>query len=189
MDLDRPIVPSSGFLKPLGLPVGSVRALLLLALTARGILDLQAGRGLADWLGAALIVSAASYFSARAAGGATAAGRPLGLPAGTIRVLFLGALAYGAYLYFRHTPVSWERTPVIWVLAAFLLGTVVRGLLRKARVVETDVGTSRIYHLQALMTLAAAGGLVFLGARPDVAVPDWVSPLLAAAATYYAGAR
>ena len=51
MDLERPLPPSAGFVKPLGLPVGSVRALLLLALTARAILDLRAGRGLADWLG------------------------------------------------------------------------------------------------------------------------------------------
>jgi hypothetical protein len=189
MDLERPIVPSGGFVKPLGLPVGSVRALLLLALTARAILDLRAGRGLADWLGAALIVSAASYFSLRASGGGKATGRPLGLPGGTIRILFVAALVYGATLYFRHTPVSWERTPVMWVLAAFLLGAVVQAVLKRARVVETDVGTSRIYHLQALLTLAAAAGLVFLGFRTDIDTPSWVPPMLAAVATYYAGAR
>ena len=189
MDFERPLPPTRGFLKPLGLPVGSVRALLLLALTARAILDLRAGHGLADWLGAALVVSGASYFAARAAGGGAPEGRPLGLPAGSIRVLFFAALIYGAWLYFRESPVTWERTPVLWVLAAFLLGSVVRAVLRRARVNETDVGTSRIYHLQALLTLAAAGGLVFLGVRPDADTPSWVSPLLAAACTYYAGAR
>jgi hypothetical protein len=189
MDLERPLPPSRGYVKPLGLPVGSVRALLLLALTARAVIDLRAGRGLADWLGAALVVSAASYFAARAAGGGSADGRPLGLPRGTIRVLFLAGLVYGATLYFRETGLSWERTPALWVLAAFLVGSLVRAVLRRARVNETDVGTSRIYHLQALLTLAAAGALVFLGVRPDVDAPSWVHPLLAACCTYYAGAR
>jgi hypothetical protein len=170
--------------------VGSVRALLLLALAARGVLDLRAGRGIADWLAAALIVSAAAYFGARSGGvEGRAHERPLGLPAGTVRILFLAALGYGLWLWLRDHEVAWQQLPVAWVLGAFLLGVLMRAVLKRARVKDDDAGTSRIYHLQALLTLGAAVALVVLAARPDLAAPEWVPPLLAAACTYYAGAR
>src|SRR5262245_50549175 len=94
--------------RPLGLPVGSVRALCLLGLTARAILTLRESPPVEPWLWAALLVTAVAYFSARAASRAPADGaeparrtHPLGLPRGTIRILFLAAAAYGAYLYFK----------------------------------------------------------------------------------------
>src|SRR5262245_48652528 len=94
--------------RPLGLPVGSVRALCLLGLTARVILTLRANHPVEPWLWAAVIVTAVAYFSARSAtrssadGGAPARrAEPLGLPRGTIRIVFLAAAAYGAYLYFK----------------------------------------------------------------------------------------
>lgn len=181
--------PVRGLLRPLGLPVGSVRALLLLALVARALLDLQAGRGVADWLAVALVISGAAYFAARANPPGGSGGRPLGLPVGTVRVLFFAATAYGSYLWFREHGLAWESTPTLWVGAAFLLGCLVRAVLRRARVSDDDVGSSMIYHLQALLTLGAAAGLVVLGVRGDLAAPTWVPPLLAAACTYYAGAR
>jgi hypothetical protein len=188
--MDRPLPTTPGYLRPLGLPVGSVRALLLLGLAARALLDLRAGAGVADWLAAALIVSAAAYFGARSGGvGGQAGGRPLGLPTGSVRILFLAACAYGLWLYLRDHTVAWEQVPVAWVFAAFLVGVLMRAVLRRARVQDDDAGTSRIYHLQALLTLGAAAGLVVLGARPDLVSPGWVPPMLAAACTYYAGAR
>src|SRR5262245_8800495 len=94
--------------RPLGLPVGSVRALCLLGLAARVILTLRENHAVEPWLWAAVIVTAVAYFSSRAAtrssvdgGAAPRPSNPLGLPRGTIRVVFLAAAAYGAYLYFK----------------------------------------------------------------------------------------
>lgn len=174
--------------KPLGLPVGSVRALLLLALVARAVLDLRAHSGLADWLSVALIVSGAAYFAHRASGVGAAERPPLGLPAGTVRLLVLAGLGYGAWLYARTHEVDWRHLPTLWVVGAFVLGVVVRVLVGRLRIPD-DSSTPKILHVQSLLILAAAGGLVFLAVKGDAGTPDWVDPLLAAALTYYAGAR
>jgi hypothetical protein len=182
-------------LKPLGLPPGSVRALLLLALVARAILDLKDGVELAPWLLVALLVSAAAYFSARAVGRIGAADpaapkprHPLGLPAGTIRLLFLLALAVGAYFWFRHHEAGEANVPVVWVAGAFVFGVLVRWFGRRLRRPE-DPSTGWFWHLQALVALIAAAGLVTFAVRAPEGVPDWVEPLLAAVVTYYFGSR
>ncbi len=175
--------------RPLNLPVGSVRALLLLTLLARVVLDLRAGHAVADWLMLALIVSGAAYFAARAAGPGVRAERPpLGVPAGTVRLLVLAGVGYAGWLYAREHPVDWRHLPTLWVLAAFVVGVVMRLLLTRLRIPE-DSSTPRLLHVQALLTLVAAGGLVVLALRPEAGTPGWVEPLLAAATTYYAGAR
>jgi hypothetical protein len=195
--------------KPLGLPVGSVRALLLLGLCARAILDLRADHDVAPWLGTALVLTAAGYFAARAAGRpppATAADAvgaplvasvappkrelpPLGLPSGTVRTLFLLAVGYGAFLWFRRRPPSTENSGLVIVLGAFVLGVVVRWMLARLRRPE-DAATAWFDHVQALVALIAVGGLVTLGVRaaPET-LPEWGEATLAAAAVYYVGVR
>ena len=190
--------------RPLSLPAGSVRALLLLALCARAIVDLRYGRDLAPWLGAAIVVSAAAYFGHRAAVARRPAvpapapaidappppRPPLGLPAGTVRTLFLGGVAYATWLWSRsHHGLESHDVPVATVLCAFLFGVATRWLLTRMRGGD-DEGTLAFEHGQALVALLAAGGLVALSAtgRP-LDVPPWVEPALAAVCTYYAGAR
>lgn len=185
-------------LKPLGLPTGSVRALLLLALLARAILDLRAGAGIAPWLAVALMLGAAAYFSGRASaprkrpgpGAETAPVRhPLGLPAGTVRTLVLLALAYGAWLWFRGHEPRPEDMPVAFVLGAFVLGVLVRWVLHRLAPPE-DAGTTLFHHIQALVALLCAAGLVTLAATGRTAeVPDWVEPLLGSVTVYYFATR
>jgi len=180
--------------KPLGLPVGSVRALLLLALAARGVLDLRAGRGLHAWLAVAVLVSGAAYFAARSSRRGMAplgmdAPRPrdpLGLPGGTIRTLFLLAVGYGTWLWLRDNDLRGDRGGVALVVAAFLAGVLLRWVL--ARVPRPpDIATRTVEHAQAFVALLCAAGLVALGVTGADA--RWTDPLLAAGCTYYAGAR
>ncbi len=188
-------------LRPLGLPPGSVRALLLLGLVARVILDLRAGQEPASWLLLSVMMAAAAYFSARASSAAAGAGAsgeptrttaPLGLPAGTIRLLLLAAAGYAVFLlYDRYGTGSVEpqQSPALWLLAAFVLGVIVRVVaLKFAR--PQDAGTGWGWHLQALTVLLAVGGLVAIGATGRQSeVAQWIQVLLAAGPIYYFATR
>jgi hypothetical protein len=184
--------------RPLGLPVGSVRALLLLALAARAILDLRDGRGLEPWLGAAILLSGAAYFAARASrrgmgplpADAPRPRDPLGLPAGTVRTLFLLAAAYGAWLFVRAHGLEGERGEVAFVVGAFAAGTLLRWALARAPRPH-DQATFAYEHVQALVALLCAGGLVAMAATggPAAATSPWVEPALGAVCVFYAGAR
>jgi hypothetical protein len=188
-------------LRPLGLPPGSVRALLLIGLGVRAILDLRTHHRIEPWLAVALLVSIAAYFSARSSAQGTAPqdpaapkpSHPLWLPAGTIRAIVLLLVAYGAWLWYRHHSIDLEGArgegaPGL-LLGAFALGVVLRWALGKARRPE-DVGTGLFWHLQALVALASVGGLIAiaLGGLP-ADIPPWVEPMLAAVVVYYFGTR
>lgn len=185
--------------RPLGLPVGSVRALVLLALTARAVLDLRAVGGVPAWLAAAVLVNAAAYFASRAsresvheatdAFGGRKPRPPLGLPTGTVRFLFLALVGYGCWLWFKEHHIEATQQPLVVVVGAFAIGVLVRWFLAQVRP-PTDTGSLLFEHLQAFVVLVAAAGLVTLrvtGQSGEVA--SWIEPTLAAACTYYAGAR
>ena len=188
--------------KPLGLPVGSVRALLLLALTARAILALRCGQELDPWLWVAVLVSAAAYFSARS----TTLGwgptpppayeerpplsrLPLALPRGTIRTLFLVGIGYGLWLWTRNHHIQLRTQPLVLVLGAFVAGVMVRWFLGQVRRPE-DTSALMLEHVLAFATVAGAAGLVWIGTKCG-SLPEewWVEPTLAAGCTFYAGSR
>jgi hypothetical protein len=185
--------------KPLGLPVGSVRALLLGCLAARAILDLRSRGDLAPWLMVALAIAAAAYFSARsvasahrgmAPGGEDAprSRPPLGLPAGSIRLLFLVAAGYGAWLWFDGHESGAADPSVLWVLGAFVVGVFMRWVLTRLR--PEDAGARAADHLLALVSLLCGGGLVAIAATGHGnEVADWTQPLLAAVCVHYFATR
>jgi hypothetical protein len=189
-------------LKPLGLPPGSVRALLLIALGVRAVLDLrEPPHTIEVWLGVALVLAAAAYFSSRsssrwitvpASGSVATTVRPrapLWLPAGTIRLIALALAGYGAWLWYHHHDVSLGGVPTAWVLGAFALGIVLRWIGARARRPD-DAGTGWFWHLQALVALGCAAGLVAIGLHGVPAnLPSWIDPLLAAVVVYYFGSR
>ena len=193
--------------RPLALPSGSIRALLLLALAARAILDLTHDGDIAAWLAAALLVSAAAYFGHRAAAprrsaaattgeadGEARGGRdptpPLGLPAGTVRTIFLFALAYGTWLWLdRHHGLAERDYAVASVLLAFIFGIVIRWIVSRLKG-GGDAGTLAFEHGQAFVALVSAAGLVvFASTGRPLDGPSWVEPALASVCAYYAGAR
>jgi fermentation-respiration switch protein FrsA (DUF1100 family) len=184
--------------RPLGLPVGSIRALSLLGLTARAVLDVHQGRGLAPWLGAAILVCGAAYFAARAArrglapvpeGAAAPRERdPLGLPRGTVRFLFLAGVTYVAWAWVRAHGMEGPRAAAGLVVGGFAAGILVRWFLTQVRRPE-DASTLVFEHLQAIASLVAAGGLVAFAVTGTAGTHDWIEPALAAACTYYAAVR
>jgi hypothetical protein len=185
--------------RPLGLPVGSVRAVCLLSLAARAVLELREHHPIPTWLWAALLLSAAAYFSARAAhastshadGAVAVAPRrpPLWLPVGTIRLLFLGAVAYGSWLYFKDHRLTEDVQPLVIVIGAFVAGVLMRWFLAQVKRPE-DASTLLFEHLQGFAAVAAAAGLVAIAVtHRTTELEFWVEPTLAAICTYYAGAR
>ena len=188
--------------KPLGLPRGSVRAVLLLALVVTAILDVRNTGEIQTWLVAAAVIAAVSYFSSRSttnafragADGAIAKrGHPLGLPAGSVRTVFLLAVAYGAWLWLgsaEHPALAPADHALVWVVGAFALGVLSRWVLRRLRRPD-DPGARFLDHLLGLISLVAGLGLVAIAAwgGADADVPSWGEPLLAAVVVHYFGTR
>lgn len=183
--------------KPLALPVGSVRALLLLALGACAVLDLRRTHEVDGWLLAALVVSAAAYFASRHSpwrapvpAGAIATKPPLGLPAGTVRFLFLIVAAYGGWLWHQHHELTPAQQPALLVVVGFWVGVMVGFFMSQVRRPD-DPSTLFFDHLQAIAALLCAGGLVWLSAKGEAPIDlsRWTQPGLAAMCTYYAGVR
>ena len=121
---------------------------------------------------------------------AEAAAPDLGLPRGTIRTLFLLAVAYGAWLWFRENPSFGDEVlPIVLVVGGFVAGVLERWFLALFRRPD-DMGAWAVHHLQALIALIAVGGIVVvavLDKRGEMA--DWMQPALAGLVTFYFGAR
>ncbi len=188
-------------IRPLGLPVGSIRALLLLGLTVRAVFDLRTYFAtpamdrvpppLAPWLLVAVLISAASYFAARSAaseGGEVPRRAPLGLPRGTVRLIFLILAGYGTYVYFHYSGTPLGAAQAFWILAAYGLGIVVHWIVTKRRGSD-EAGASFFEHLLALVSLLSVGGLIWMAADPTATPPDWVEPLLGAIVVHYFASR
>jgi hypothetical protein len=199
----------------LGLPAGSVRA--LLALAVLGLLWLLAlrpvlGKNLADvklplefiYLQMLMVLILAHFFTAHGGSiGADPAGRsPLGLPRGSVRFLLLaGYLGLAAYLW--HNNLDFEiptRGPFLLLLtlliSAFFLGHVVTGIVLR---MSGGVLPPAFQDIQAWVALLAilALAIVFVvqvfinpGLEPGKRIESPVlEAILAALVGFYFGAR
>lgn len=157
----------------LGLPGGSVRALLALAVvgTVCGLLLRDPGRPPPEALESLLFVVLGHYFAARAQVPDDPAGGPppLWLPRGTIRLLLIaGLLGVGVVLWRQGDVASLRGIATLVIAGAFLVGL---ALTRLARWVRRLVPrTPRVFEdIRALVGLAAAAALcvhAFVGVLP-----------------------
>ncbi len=153
----------------LGLPSGSVRALLALAVfgTAWALILMRPGMEIPDYLRDLLFIIMGHYFAARhrASGAPEPGPPPLYLPRGSVRFLLIaGSIAVGVLLFRREQLSSLDRYPgvvTLLLVGGFLLGVAMNAVAswwkdrghRTPRVVE---------DLRAIVSLAAAGLLIFL---------------------------
>lgn len=184
----------------LGLPGGSVRALIALAVVGAvcGLLARDPARPLPEHLESLLFVVLGHYFAARAQAPDDPAGGPppLWLPRGTIRVLLVGALVGVGVVVFRQDGAASQRGAVTLALAAaFLLGLLLTRVARWWR--RRRPRGSRVFEdMRAIVGLVAAGSLVlhaFVGVLPG---PDVLGlgrigaeQALAALVGFYFGSR
>jgi hypothetical protein len=156
----------------LGLPGGSVRALIALGMvgTVCGLIIKDPGQALPEPLENLLFVILGHYFAARGQAPADPAGGPppLYLPRGTVRVLLVAGLVAAGVMVVRAGGAAAPRGLLTLVLvAAFLLGMVMTRL-------TAWIGRGRkpwrpFEDLRALVGIAAAGTLAahaFLGVLP-----------------------
>jgi hypothetical protein len=157
----------------LGLPAGSVRALLALGVvgTVSGLIIRDPAKPLPDHLESLLFVVIGHYFAARgqAVTNPDNGPPPLFLPRGSVRLLLIAALVTVGVLVFRQDGIQALRGLFTLILAfAFLLGLL---LARVARwVARRRTSPSRWFaDLQAIVGLSAIGALalqVFVGVFP-----------------------
>jgi hypothetical protein len=168
---------------PLGLPAGSVRALLCLIIVS--FLVIQTARGVrvdVVW-SEALMITLAHYFTTRrfvplsqelrakleAAGEIEPDESPLYLPKHSVRILLIGAFAGLAFYLYDHGRLFEAQSLSLLVsVGAYLLGITVRGILAwwSRHTGLTSPGWwVDIKALGTLLIVLAAVGLQFLGVR------------------------
>src|SRR5438067_678376 len=129
---------------PLGLPSGSVRAMLTLIVVAVIIVELARGHDLQVLWTETLMIALAHYFTSRrfihlpreviqrlkAEGHLDEEAQPLFLPRHTIRaVIVLAFIILAAWLYWRDRFFTPQALSIFGTLASYLLGIVFKGVV------------------------------------------------------------
>jgi hypothetical protein len=162
---------------PLGLPRGSIRALLTLMIVAVVIAQLVRGREIDVLWTETLMICLAHYFASRRfirlppevikrlidEGHIELEARPLYLPSHTIRALLIASFAaVGVYLYRAGRLFEPQSLSILGVVLAYLLGVFVR--VRTARGWED---AKAVVVLAVMMATSAAYLLGYGGAVPQ----------------------
>jgi hypothetical protein len=197
----------------LGLPAGSVRALLavMIFVTMWGLLIVRPYKEVPDYLRDLLFIIMGHYFAARRKSGpAEEPGPPpLYLPRGSIRLfLVIGSIAVAVLLFRRGRLTALDDNPgvvTLLLVGGFLAGVALNTLATWLR--DRGHYTPRIVEdLRALISMAAAGILVILVWNhivvlfPANSIDELISPrvhlghlgvehILAAVVGFYFGSR
>jgi hypothetical protein len=213
-DTPRPEVPTDWRkVHALGLPSGSIRALLaiLIFATVWCSILVQPTREIPDYLGDLLFIIMGHYFAARRRSAAEPEPDPppLFLPRGSVRLFLLaGSVLVAILLYQRGQLTTLERNPAVVTLllvGGFLLGVALNAVAAWWK--DRGHPTPRFLEdLRAIVSLAAATLLVLLvlnrlvpvfpTARVDDLLSQWVhlgrlgpEHILAAVVGFYFGSR
>lgn len=190
---------------PLGLPVGSVRALLTLPIVAVVIVQVGRNRELEPLWIETLMITLAHYFTSRrfinlpgdvirrleADGHIESEGNPLFLPRYSIRaaiVLAFGGLA--VYAYQQGRLFDLRTLSILGVVSAYLLGILVRAIKRwwfQGNTPRTIAGWEDLKAAVVLVVLLVTAG-AYLWDRPDL-VPSQLRNLTLGLVLFYFGSR
>ncbi len=178
---------------PLGLPPGSVRALLvvMLVLTLWYLVIVQ--RVVPDYLADTAFLAIVFYFGERSTreGTGTAKRQPLYMPRGVVR----GAIAGGffsvyAYLWASGRQIPPAVTSIVDILAGYTVGVVV-SLAVRASTKNTRPGALAAFgHAKALLTLLGVASLCAIAITgQDAMVPPVYITLMDLLVAFYFGSR
>ena len=190
---------------PLGLPVGSVRAILTLFIVAIVTLNAARGKPLDLIWTETLLIAMAHYFTSRRfvslppdalkriqqEGILDQEVHPLYLPRHSIRILILGAfVGLGVFLYQQNRLFTVDSISPLGIVAAYVCGSIVRGIgswfgRRTGRQPSSLWG-----DLKAMLVLlaVAVAGIPELVSMPDL-LPPVAHRIALALMLFYFGSR
>jgi len=190
---------------PLGLPSGSVRALLTLLIVAVVMVQVARGREVEPLWTETLMIALAHYFTSRrfinlapdvirhleAEGHVETEAHPLYLPRHSIRaILILAFIGLAVYLYRENQLFQLQALSILGVVFAYLLGIVARGLLAwwtKGRQTRTVRGWEDMKAVVVLLVLLFTAGAYLLD-RADL-VPRQLRNTTLGLVLFYFGSR
>ena len=193
------------FRYPLGLPSGSVRALLTLIVVGVTCTDIVKGLSIEAVWAETLMVALAHYFTSRrvvqlppamlskleAAEIIPKEPLPLYLPRGTIRLIILGSFCGVAVYQFRQGLLLQPATFAIFItLLAYFAGTTVRGCLNwwhRGRHVSQSRWWADTKAITVLVALVVTSLLQIVGSQSHA--PLWLENVTMAMVLFYFGSR
>lgn len=194
------------FRYPLGLPNGSVRALLTLIIVGVICQDVVAGKNLEPVWVEALMVALAHYFTTRrfvrlppetlsrleAEGVIQKEPLPLYLPRGTIRCLILASfIGVGIFQYQKGLLFRPETMAIFFTLLAYFTGTTFNSFLtwwNKGRTVQLPRWWSDSQAVIVLGFLIFTSFLQVVGQKEHLA-PHWLENVTMSLVLFYFGSR
>ncbi len=190
---------------PLGLPSGSVRALLTLMIVAVVVVQAARGQEVEPLWAETLMIALAHYFTSRRfmslppdeirrledEGQVEAEAHPLYLPRHSIRViLILAFVGLAAYLYRENRLFQAPAISILGVIFAYLLGILARSILSwwtRGRQTKTLRGWEDLKAVVVLLVLLYTAGAYLLD-RPEL-VPHQVRSATLGLVLFYFGSR
>lgn len=190
---------------PLGLPTGSMRALLTLMILAIVVHEVVLDRKVEFIWTETLVISLAYYFTYRRfvslsrdmiirlerEGAIPHEPSPLGLPRHTIRILIVLTFAgLGTYLYREGRLLELQVLQIFGTVLCYLLGVFISGFAAwwsKGRKSLASHFWEDIKAVVVLLTVAATAGLYFVGAHE--LVPKWLETATVGLVLFYFGSR
>jgi hypothetical protein len=193
------------FRHPLGLPNGSVRALMTMIVVAVTCADIVGGKTMEPVWTETLMVALAYYFTSRrfvqlppdvlqkleADGYIPKEPLPLYLPRGTIRILILAAfLCVSAYQFQAGKLLEQTTFPIFITLLAYFAGTTVRGVLNwwyRGRNVPSSRWWADMKAVTVLAALILTAFLQVIGQKH--LAPYFLENITMAMVLFYFGSR
>ena len=194
-----PVSPAPALKAPLGLPTGSVRAILALVLCGTQWYLILQGRAVPELLASAALLVVAFYFGVRSTapvtGPAPAAKvrQPLFLPRGSVRFVLLGGfLAVIAYVWVLGRAVPQELALIFQVLLSYLIGFAFAALVyRRAQKGLAPSRTASAARSGIAVVALAVTGVVCSSIASGVPafVPEDAEKFLTWTVAFYFGSR
>lgn len=194
------------FRHPLGLPSGSVRALMTLIVVAVTCCDVVTGKDIEPVWTETLMVALAYYFTSRrflqlppevlqrleTDGVIPKEPLPLYLPKGTIRIAILAAFFGVAAYQFQHGQLFNEKTfPIFITLLAYFAGTTTRSFLtwwNRGKNRPASRWWADTKAITVLSALVLTGFLQVIGQQQHL-TPHWLENITMAMVLFYFGSR
>jgi hypothetical protein len=190
---------------PLGLPTGSVRAVLTLVILAIVVHEVVLGRQVAVIWTETLVIALAYYFTYRRfaalpreviirleqEGALPREPNPLGLPRHSIRILIILTLAaLGAYLYREQRLLEPQVITIFGTALCYLLGVFISAFTAWWSKGHKTLGSHLWEDIKAVAVLLTvmATAILYFHSGPDM-VPSWLQTTTVGLVLFYFGSR